>query len=81
MIKKIGVDIKFSFKSKQNTQIKTFLHNMNFDFSLYDSKDKQQDSYVRSHWGRHTVVGPLRCYPPYTNGLVVHSTFFSFFFV
>ena len=22
------------------------------------------------------VVGPLRFYPPYTNGLVVHATFF-----
>ena len=26
------------------------------------------------------VVGPLRFYPPYTNGLVVHDTFFYFFF-
>ena len=32
--------------------------------------------------GRHThksvflVVGPLRFYPPYTNGLVVHANFF-----
>ena len=26
------------------------------------------------------VVGPLRFYPPYTNGLVVHATFFFFFF-
>ena len=26
------------------------------------------------------VVGPLRFYPPYTNGLVVQATFFSFFF-
>ena len=25
------------------------------------------------------VVGPIRFYPPYTNGLVVHATFFSFF--
>jgi len=25
------------------------------------------------------VVGPLRFYPPYTNGLVVHATFFFFF--
>ena len=25
------------------------------------------------------VVGPLRFYPPYTNGLVVHATFFPFF--
>ena len=24
------------------------------------------------------VVGPLRFYPPYTNGLVVHATFFFF---
>ena len=24
------------------------------------------------------VVGPLRFYPPYTNGLVVNATFFSF---
>ena len=23
------------------------------------------------------VVGPLRFYPPYTNGLVVHAIFFS----
>ena len=36
--------------------------------------------------GRHTwkkclflVVGPLRVYPLYTNGLVVHATFFLFF--
>ena len=44
---------------------------------------------IMSIWhykGRHTkkkfflVVGPLRFYPPYTNGLVVHATFFSFFF-
>jgi len=27
------------------------------------------------------VVGPLRFYPPYTNGLVVHATFFFFFLV
>ena len=27
------------------------------------------------------VVGPLRFYPPYTNGLVVNATFFFFFFV
>ena len=26
------------------------------------------------------VVGPLRFYPFYTNGLVVHATVFSFFF-
>ena len=26
------------------------------------------------------VVGPLRFYPPYTNGLVVHATFLIFFF-
>ena len=26
-----------------------------------------------------SVVGPLRFNPPYTNGLVVHATFFSFF--
>ena len=26
------------------------------------------------------VVGPLRYYPPYTNGLVVHTTFFLLFF-
>ena len=25
------------------------------------------------------VVGPLRFYPPYTNGLVVHAIFLSFF--
>ena len=27
------------------------------------------------------VVGPLKFYPPYTNGLVVHATFFLFFLV
>ena len=27
------------------------------------------------------MVGPLRFYPPYTYGLVVHATFFIFFFV
>ena len=27
------------------------------------------------------LVGPLRFYTPYTNGLVVHATFFSFFLV
>ena len=26
------------------------------------------------------VVGPLRFYPPYTNGIVVHATFFLYFF-
>ena len=26
------------------------------------------------------VVGPLRFYPSYTNGVVLHATFFSFFF-
>ena len=25
-----------------------------------------------------SVVGPLRCYPSYTNGLVVHAPFFSY---
>ena len=30
--------------------------------------------------GVFLVVGPLRFYPPYTNGLVVHATFFSSFF-
>ena len=27
------------------------------------------------------VVGPLRFFPPYTNDLVVHASFFSFFFL
>ena len=27
------------------------------------------------------VAGPLRFYPPYTNGLVVHATFFFFLFL
>ena len=26
------------------------------------------------------MVGPLRLHPPYTNSLVVHATFFSYFF-
>ena len=44
-------------------------------FSIFSSFKKE----------RHTktkvvclVVGPIRFYPPYTNGLVVHATFFYF---
>ena len=43
------------------------------------SVEVREDTHKKSVFS--LVVGPLRFYPPYTNGLVVHATFLFLFLV
>ena len=44
---------------------------------VVDTEGVREDTHKKSVF---LVVGPLRFYPPYTNGLVVHANFFCFCF-
>ena len=48
------------------------------DFNLQGSE--LYKAHIKNKNSVFLVVGPLRFYPPYTNGLVVHATFFLFIF-
>ena len=67
-------------------------HNMHFIFinfscvswgsGIFFFKSKKKSFLLREDTHKKSVslvVGPLRFYPPYANGLVVHAPFFSFF--
>ena len=44
--------------------------------NAYISRPLREDTHKKVFF---LVVGPIRFYPPYTNGLVVHATYFFFF--
>jgi len=53
-------------KSAQGREIKTYMEKEGIKREKKKKRKKK----------KFLVVGPLRFYPPYTNGLVVHTTFF-----
>ena len=77
--------IVFNLIFKLRTEAYTFTHGLLTD-SLTDSSVQIMLNNLRIPLRENTnksvflVVGPLRFYRPYTNGIVVHVTFFLVFF-